>query len=99
MSMSFFMIYMIFLYLLLLFFKPYAILTSKVINMIRQYTKQYEIPNDKAVVVKNHVKGRSRTHWHDYFEMEYIVDGVGEYMVDGTIYTVKPGMMFFYDTN
>lgn len=95
MSMSFFMIYMIFLYLLLLFLKPYAILTSKVINMIRQYTKQYEIPNDKAVVVKNHVKGRSRTHWHDYFEMEYIVDGVGEYMVDGTIYTVKPGMMFF----
>lgn len=63
--------------------------------MIRKYTKQYEIPNDKAVVVKNHVCGRSRIHWHDYFEIEYIVDGTGEYTVDGTSYTIKPGMLFF----
>ncbi len=34
-------------------------------------------------------------HMHSYFEMEYIVSGEGECVIDGKAYPVFPGMVFF----
>jgi len=39
--------------------------------------------------------GFCKTHWHEFYEMEYIIDGSGEYIVDGISHTVSPGMLFF----
>ncbi|MBO5060487.1 MAG: helix-turn-helix domain-containing protein [Clostridia bacterium] len=35
------------------------------------------------------------THWHDFFEIEYIISGSGDYIIDGKKYTIAPGMTFF----
>lgn len=35
------------------------------------------------------------THWHNYFEIEYVIEGGGIYTIDGVNYTLEPGMIFF----
>ena len=63
--------------------------------MIERFKKQQNISNDNIVAVRKRIQGNFRTHWHDFFEIEYIVNGCGEYMIDGKTYSLKPGMIFF----
>lgn len=35
------------------------------------------------------------THFHEFFEIEYIIAGNGDCIIDGKKYTIRPGMMFF----
>ncbi|MBR5507961.1 MAG: helix-turn-helix domain-containing protein [Clostridia bacterium] len=35
------------------------------------------------------------THWHNYFEIEYIVDGDGEYTINDIKSPIEPGNIFF----
>ncbi len=35
------------------------------------------------------------THFHDFFELEYVVSGHGTYIVDGVEYPIRHGMLFF----
>lgn len=35
------------------------------------------------------------THWHDFFELEWVISGSGSYMIDGVRYPIAPGMLFF----
>lgn len=35
------------------------------------------------------------THFHDFFELEYIISGSGAYTVDGKTYNIQPGDLFF----
>lgn len=34
-------------------------------------------------------------HWHNYFEIEYIVSGSGEYTLNGTPYPIEKNLLFF----
>ena len=34
-------------------------------------------------------------HWHSYYEIEYIVSGTGEYILNGTTYEIEKNLMFF----
>jgi YesN/AraC family two-component response regulator len=34
-------------------------------------------------------------HWHEFYEIEIILDGEGVYSADGIDYTIKPGMLIF----
>ena len=34
-------------------------------------------------------------HWHDFYEIEYIIDGDGEYIINGSSNPIKPGVLFF----
>lgn len=34
-------------------------------------------------------------HWHDFYELEYIIDGDGEYVINGSLQKIRPGMLFF----
>ena len=34
-------------------------------------------------------------HWHSYFEIEYIVEGDGEYILNGVSYKIQKNRMFF----
>lgn len=36
-----------------------------------------------------------QTHFHDFFEIEYIVEGSGTCFIDGKKYAILPGMVFF----
>ena len=39
--------------------------------------------------------GIGSVHSHDFFEIEYILDGTGVYTVNGTPYPLQAGMLFF----
>lgn len=50
----------------------------------------------KHIAVETHVaKGRYPIHWHNYFEIEIIVDGRGEYVVNDVSYDVTEKNVFF----
>lgn len=34
-------------------------------------------------------------HWHDFYEIEYIIDGEGEYIINGNSNQIKSGALFF----
>ena len=63
--------------------------------MIECFTKQQHISNADISVLKKHINGSCYTHWHEFYQIEYIIDGCGEYQIDGNIYTIQKGMLFF----
>ncbi len=40
------------------------------------------------------IEGKYATHRHDFYEIEFFVDGDGDYMVDGANHRIAPGMLF-----
>lgn len=34
-------------------------------------------------------------HWHDFYEIEYVLEGEGEYIINGTSFEIAPNMLFF----
>ena len=44
---------------------------------------------------KKRFVGDVKPHGHDFFEMEYIIEGNGTYDIDGKQYAIKSGMLFF----
>lgn len=63
--------------------------------MINQLSKQIEIRNGYISARRKSNKGDFRLHWHDFFELEYIVSGTGKYIIDSEVYNITPGMVFF----
>ena len=35
------------------------------------------------------------THWHEFYEIEYVLSGEGDYCIDGKHYPMGAGMLFF----
>jgi len=44
---------------------------------------------------KKVLQGEYKTHWHEFYEIEYILKGEGNYVIDGVVYPIRPGMLFF----
>ena len=44
---------------------------------------------------KKRFVGDVKPHGHDFFELEYIIEGKGAYEIDGKQYQIKSGMLFF----
>ena len=61
--------------------------------MERYLTDEY-ISNGELSASLKIVKGVCPPHPHDFFEIEYILDGEGTYNVDGVDYPIKNGMLF-----
>lgn len=40
-------------------------------------------------------KGEHPAHWHEFYEIEYIMSGSGTYMFNGQRFPIKSGMLFF----
>lgn len=43
---------------------------------------------------KKRINGDYSIHWHDFYEIEFILDGSGTYIIDGIDYPIKKGMLF-----
>ena len=41
------------------------------------------------------IKGNYSIHWHDFYEIEFIISGCGTYIIDGVCHEIKKGMFFF----
>ena len=61
---------------------------------IRRLSK--ELTSEEGIaVLKNRVERCFPLHWHEFYELEYILSGSGTYTLNGTSYSAKPGMLFF----
>ncbi len=63
--------------------------------MISKYTHKELIPKRTMDIVRKIVNGKTETHTHDYFEIEYVVSGSGVYIIDGISYKIEPKMLFY----
>ena len=63
--------------------------------MIGTYSKQSRLESDYIRARKKTVNREYKTHCHEFFELEYILSGSGEYMVNGEKTKIKPGKFFF----
>ncbi|MDO4743786.1 MAG: AraC family transcriptional regulator [Clostridia bacterium] len=63
--------------------------------MIQRFTKQQNITDNDISVQRKRIYGTFDMHWHEFFEIEYIIEGSGEYCIDGITYQIRPGMIFF----
>ena len=65
-------------------------------RMIEKFTKDEWIENGYIQSeYRNTENLHVPVHWHDYFEIEYIISGNGDYIIDGKKYDIIPGMIFF----
>ena len=63
--------------------------------MIKRYTMQQNITNNDISILKKHISGSFASHWHEFYEIEYIINGSGKYIIDDNSYQIQPGMIFF----
>lgn len=56
--------------------------------------QQDHIPNGTVYAVKKQCVGYFAAHGHEFFELEYILDGSGVYEIDGIAYPIRAGTVF-----
>ncbi len=59
------------------------------------YKRNEHIQNGIINASQKKLYGPRLAHGHDFFEIEYIIDGYGTYIIDGTEYPVQRNMLFF----
>lgn len=63
--------------------------------MLNRMARQAHVGADGISIAKKEIKGCFDTHWHEFYELEFILDGSGVYVIDGREYEIKKGMLFF----
>lgn len=63
--------------------------------MIVKLTKESEIGNGSISASKKHLNGDCATHWHEFYEIEYVLNGSGECQINNSCFEMKKGMLFF----
>lgn len=63
--------------------------------MIERFTKSQNISADGISVERKLICGEFKTHWHDFVEIEFILSGNGQYIIDGEKYDIEKNMLFF----
>ena len=63
--------------------------------IVEQLTKQSHIINGFLSTKRKTIHGSYKSHWHEFFEIEYIVSGKGSYYIDGHRHEIAPGTLFF----
>lgn len=56
--------------------------------------EQYIDENMQIFASEKYFKGKTETHWHDFYEMEYILSGTGVYEINGKKLTFSKGSVF-----
>lgn len=62
---------------------------------MQKYAKSKFIENGYLSAVKKTENTFVETHFHDFYELEFIISGSGTYTVDGIEYDIEPGTLFF----
>ena len=64
-------------------------------SVISRYKKDLCIKNNSIDVSIKDIFGSVDMHWHEFYEIEIILDGEGVYTIDGIDYKIKNGSLFF----
>ena len=62
---------------------------------MQKYAKSQFIKNGYLSANKKFENTFVDTHFHDFYELEFIISGSGTYTIDGTTYTIEAGDLFF----
>lgn len=57
--------------------------------------KEREFANDFISASRKNFSGDMNPHGHNFFELEFVIDGSGVYLIDGKEYEIKKNMLFF----
>lgn len=63
--------------------------------MIIKLTKENQIGKDEFSASKKHIKSNCDTHWHEFYEIEYVIDGGGTCIINGENFKMQSGSLFF----
>lgn len=63
--------------------------------MISRHKTDFWIKNKSVDVSVKEISGPVDIHWHEFYELELILDGAGTYNIDGTDYKIEKGSLFF----
>ena len=63
--------------------------------IMQKYAKSQFIQNGYLSAIKKTENTFIETHFHDFYELEYIISGSGTYTVDGKANTIESGDLFF----
>ena len=61
---------------------------------MERFTREQHVNKIGLTVSEKRLHGDYNVHWHEFYEIEYITEGKGEYVVDGVSYPIRPGMLF-----
>lgn len=62
---------------------------------MKRFTREKHIGEIGITVSEKRIHGEYKTHWHEFYEIEYITEGTGDYIIDGESHPIGPGMLFF----
>ena len=62
---------------------------------MQKLRKEKNIGERGIAASQKHIQGSYTTHFHDFFEIEYVLQGSGRYMLSGQTFQCTDGMLFF----
>ncbi|MBE6601712.1 MAG: AraC family transcriptional regulator [Ruminococcaceae bacterium] len=62
---------------------------------MQRFTKEHYIGVGAIVAKEKEIQGEYKTHRHEFYELEYVLSGSGEYRIDDKRYEIQSGMLFF----
>lgn len=63
--------------------------------MIERFTTEQNIKKGNIDISKKRISGVFLPHWHEFYEIEFVTGGDGEYIIDNKSHKIKKGMLFF----
>ena len=63
--------------------------------MIERLMRADYLGKEDISAVRKSFDGKYKSHWHEFYEIEYIISGSGIYEIDGIEYKITPGTLFF----
>lgn len=58
-------------------------------------SRNFRSMKENICVEEKHLSHSQILHWHDFYELEYFLEGNGVYCINGEIYEIQPGMLLF----
>ena len=63
--------------------------------MLYELNKELFLTRQEVSASKKWISGGHTVHWHNFYEIEYVISGSGNYMINGQPSQVEEGMLYF----
>ena len=63
--------------------------------MLYELNKELYLTQQNVSASRKWISGSHTVHWHDFYEIEYVISGSGSYMINGQSVQVEEGMLYF----
>lgn len=60
----------------------------------RLTAEEYNLPTTSFHIFKNTIHKKIELHWHEFYEMSFVIDGEGIHVMNGTAYPLQKGSLF-----